>query len=260
MRPMLLGRDRRCVASLIVVPVADAWTWPAEGPVLRPFALGPRTQYAAGQHRGVDIGADVGGQVLAPVAGTVSFAGSIPAGGRALTIQTADGYAVTLLQLGSIDRRARRRRRRRSPVGAVGESADAVTSAPHVHLGVRVASEPNGYVDPLGSCHHLRRRGRVPPSLRPWPSRCPNLCRQPHPCQSRQAHPCLQPRSSRRRRPRLRRFPRHGPSACQSKLHQPVPSSCPLRPSRLGEDQHRASRTFARRRRVRSSRGWRRRR
>ena len=45
-------------------------------------------------------------QVLAPAAGTVSFAGSVPGGGRAITIQTPDGYAVTLLQLGDDERRA----------------------------------------------------------------------------------------------------------------------------------------------------------
>ena len=32
----------------------------------------------------------------------------------------------------------------------VGASVDAVTSAPHVHLGVRIAADPDGYVDPLG--------------------------------------------------------------------------------------------------------------
>ena len=74
--------------------------------------------------------ASVGSPVLAPAAGTVSFVGSIPRGGRAVTIQTADGYAVTLLQLGSTSvlrgsvvaegdgRRRRRRERRRGHVGA----------------------------------------------------------------------------------------------------------------------------------------------
>ncbi len=65
------------VASLVAVPAAHAWAWPAAGPVLRPFSLGADT-YAAGQHRGVDIGAELGSAVLAPAAGTVSFVGSIP--------------------------------------------------------------------------------------------------------------------------------------------------------------------------------------
>ena len=36
------------------VQPALAWTWPAAGPVLRPFTLGD-DPYAGGQHRGVDI-------------------------------------------------------------------------------------------------------------------------------------------------------------------------------------------------------------
>ena len=68
------------LASLIATPGALAWTWPADGPVLRPFSL-DADQYAAGQHRGVDIGAERGGAVLAPVGGTVSFVGFVPGGG-----------------------------------------------------------------------------------------------------------------------------------------------------------------------------------
>ena len=140
------------LASLVArssAPAAHAWTWPAAGPVLRPFSLGADT-YAGGQHRGVDIGAELGSPVLAPAAGTVSFVGSIPQGGRAVTIQTADGYAVTLLQLGSTSVLRGSVVAEGAVVGVVGESADAVTSAPHVHLGVRVAADPDGYVDPLG--------------------------------------------------------------------------------------------------------------
>jgi hypothetical protein len=137
------------LTALAVTPAAHAWTWPGDGPVLRPFVLGD-DPYAGGQHRGVDIGAEVGAAVLAPAAGTVSFVGSVPGGGRAITIQTADGYAVTLLQLGTTDVARGEDVTEAAIVGAVGQSADAVTTAPHVHLGVRVATDPNGYVDPLG--------------------------------------------------------------------------------------------------------------
>ena len=137
------------LAALVAVPTAHAWTWPTAGPVLRPFSLGPDS-YAGGQHRGVDIAAELGSPVLAPAAGTVSFVGSIPGGGRAITIQTPDGYAVTLLQLGSTSILRGSVVTEGAVVGVVGESVDAVTSAPHVHLGVRVAADPDGYVDPLG--------------------------------------------------------------------------------------------------------------
>ncbi len=101
MRRMLSVAVVAAIASLIVIPVAAGWAWPADGPVLRPFMLAA-DEYAAGQHRGIDIGAAAGEPVRAPATGIVSFVGAVPAGGRALTIQTADGYAVTLLQLGSV--------------------------------------------------------------------------------------------------------------------------------------------------------------
>jgi len=137
------------LAALAAAPAANAWTWPVAGPVLRPFSLGPDS-YAGGQHRGVDIGAERGSSVLAPAAGMVSFVGSIPRGGLAITIQTSDGFAVTLLQLGSTSVVRGGVVAEGAVVGAVGESADAVTTVPHVHLGVRVAADPDGYVDPLG--------------------------------------------------------------------------------------------------------------
>jgi murein DD-endopeptidase MepM/ murein hydrolase activator NlpD len=149
MRRVLSVAVVAAIASLIVVPAAAGWVWPADGPVLRPFSLA-EDHYAVGQHRGIDIGAAAGGAVRAPAAGVVSFTGPVPAGGRALTIQTADGYAVTLLQLGAISVARGGTVAEGEIVGEVGASEDAVTQAPHVHLGIRVASEPNGYVDPIG--------------------------------------------------------------------------------------------------------------
>ncbi len=61
-------------AALVIAPTAGAWTWPVKGPILQKFVLGD-DPYAAGQHRGIDIGAGAGEPVLAPASGTVSFAG-----------------------------------------------------------------------------------------------------------------------------------------------------------------------------------------
>ncbi|MBA3787926.1 MAG: peptidoglycan DD-metalloendopeptidase family protein [Actinobacteria bacterium] len=137
------------LATLVAVPAARAWTWPIDGPILRSFSFGS-DPYAGGQHRGIDIGAAIGTPVHAPVSGTVSFVGSLPNGGRAVTIQTSDGYAVTLLQLGSVEALRGSAVDEGATVGAVGESADATTTQSHVHLGVRLASDSDGYVDPLG--------------------------------------------------------------------------------------------------------------
>ena len=89
------------LAALVLAPVAGAWSWPVNGDVLKGFAFDYSHPYAAGQHRGIDIAADTGATVAAPVSGTVSFAGSVPTSGKTVTIQTADGYAVTLVHLGS---------------------------------------------------------------------------------------------------------------------------------------------------------------
>ena len=208
MRRVLLVAVVAAIASLIVVPVAAGWAWPADGPVLRPFALAG-DEYEAGQHRGIDIGAAVGEPVRAPAAGTVSFAGPVPAGGRAVTIQTADGYAVTLLQLGAVAVARGASVAEGEVVGQVGESEDAVTTAPHVHLGIRVAAEPNGYVDPLAS-----------PAV---PARTP-LAAEPAPPRRRIAAPAPRHRAG-AALPRRRRHRRRPPP-----VSEPLPAAAPSAP------------------------------
>src|SRR4029453_3343074 len=112
-----------------------------------PFVLGA-DPYAGDQHRGVDVGGELGSDVRAPASGTVSFAGAVPGGGKTLTIQTADGYAVTLLQLGELLVAKGDAVEEGAIVARIGASGAAVTLEPHVHLGVRVAADPDGYVDP----------------------------------------------------------------------------------------------------------------
>jgi len=136
------------VTFLVGAMPAHAWTWPVEGPVLRPFVFGD-DPYAAGQHRGIDIGAPTGTNVSAPASGTVSFAGTVPHGGRTVTIQTADGFSVTLVHLGSYSVGRGASVAEGAVVGTVGPSGDAELSVPYVYLGVRVTADPQGYVDPL---------------------------------------------------------------------------------------------------------------
>ena len=135
-------------AALAVPASALGWAWPVQGPVLRPFLLGD-DPYAAGQHRGIDIGAPAGTPVLAPAAGVVSFTGTVPVGGRTVSLQTEDGYSVTLLHLGSVVVRRGTAVAEGGLVGTVGPSGVVELPVPYVYLGVRRASEPNGYLDPL---------------------------------------------------------------------------------------------------------------
>ena len=178
---------------------AQAWTWPIDGPVLRPFVFGS-DPYAAGQHRGIDVGGAVGASVRAPITGTVSFAGSVPAGGRALTIRTGDGYSVTLLQLGSLAVQRGDEVGEGARVGAVGESSDAITREPHVHLGVRRTVDEDGYLDPLGFLPERPRvvvpapaPAAVPPPVQPQPAPPPPRVEQSAPAPVAAAPPPVAP-------------------------------------------------------------------
>jgi hypothetical protein len=136
------------LACQVGVQPALAWTWPVDGPVLRQFDLGD-DPYAGGQHRGIDIRAADAGPVLAPAAGAVSFAGTVPGGGRTLTIETSDGYAVTLLHLGTLDVERGAKVAEGAAVATAGPSGDLEHAEPYVHLGIRLAADSNGYLDPL---------------------------------------------------------------------------------------------------------------
>jgi Peptidase family M23 len=136
------------VLALALPRTAAAWSWPVDGPVLRGFSTDD-DPYGGGQHRGIDVGAPVGSDVQAPASGVVSFAGSVPGAGRAVTIRTQDGYSITLLQLASIAVPVRTAVVEGDVVGAVGTSVDERVPDPHVHLGIRLTAEPHGYVDPL---------------------------------------------------------------------------------------------------------------
>src|SRR5882724_9655710 len=146
MRRVLLAA---VAAALFLAPAAGAWTWPSDGPVLQQFVFDPAHPYAPGQHRGIDIGAAAGTSVVAPAAGTVTFSGTVPTSGKSLTITTADGYAVTLTHLGSISVSEGAPVAEGDDVATIGPSGEAELAQPYVHLGIRVAAEPQGYLDPL---------------------------------------------------------------------------------------------------------------
>jgi len=136
--------------ALFWTPAAYAWSWPVQGAVLQQFSFDRAHPYAAGQHRGIDIGAATGATVVAPAGGNVTFAGSVPSSGESLTILAPDGYSVTLTHLGTIAVARGTTVAEGEAVGTVGPSGVPELETPYVHLGIRIASDPNGYVDPLG--------------------------------------------------------------------------------------------------------------
>ncbi len=135
--------------GLVLAAPARAWTWPSSGPVLVPFSFDPSTPYAAGQHRGIDVGGNAGESVVAPAAGTITFAGTVPGSGKAVTILTSDGWSVTLTQLGSIAVAKGASVAEGDGIGTIGPSGDPEAAGQYVQLGIRYAGEDQGYVDPL---------------------------------------------------------------------------------------------------------------
>src|SRR5580765_5357215 len=156
------------VAVALAVPArAAAWTWPAGGAVLRTFSFDRAHPYAGGQRRGIDIGGSAGDTILAPSEGVVSFSGTTPGNGLTLSIRTGDGYTVSLTHLGSLALRSGAGVDESAPVGTIGPSGTPEFDVPYVHLGIRVTSDENGYVDPLSL---LPARVALPPPAPPPPS------------------------------------------------------------------------------------------
>ena len=134
--------------ALTCCPSAIAWSWPASGAVLRPFTVVP-DEYAAGQHRGVDLAGSLGEPVLSPATGVARFAGTLPLHGRSVTIETADGFTLTLLHLGSVDVARGAIVGEGDRLGTLGSSGEAEHDVPYLHFGIRRTGAPDGYVDPL---------------------------------------------------------------------------------------------------------------
>jgi hypothetical protein len=178
------------LVSLVLSSPAAGWTWPVEGPVLRPFAA-EGDPYAGGQHRGIDIGGAAGAELRAPAAGVVSFTGRLPHEGLCLTIRTPDGYSITLVHLGSIGVPTGTAVEESDVVATIGPSGEIEWGEPYVHLGVRLTADPNGYVDPLSL---LPARPVSQPQ--PRPAEQQPVSAAPPAAQAVRAAPALQPRRS----------------------------------------------------------------
>ena len=142
-------------AAAASVPAWRTCPVPAPAPVVRRYA--PIGRFAG--HWGVDLAAPAGSAVTAPVAGRVTFAGSV-AGRRTVTIRTADGRLVSLSYLGAL---SVRRGAYLGPGDALGRSGRA-HGRESVHVSVRVGGR---YVDPgaITPCGGGARRIW----LIPWP-------------------------------------------------------------------------------------------
>src|SRR4051812_29488373 len=126
---------------------------PLPGPIVRDFAYSPARPFLAGAHRGVDFSGAAGAVVRAACAGRVAWAA-----GSVVSLRCGP-WRVSLLPLATIAVRPGARIRAGTRVGTLGHAP----GHPGLHLGVRRAGDPFGYVDPAPM---LKRRPRVgPPPL-----------------------------------------------------------------------------------------------
>ena len=236
---------------LLAAPSARAdWIWPVHGAVITPYRNGD-DPYAAGQHRGIDIAADVGTPVVAATGGEVRFAGTAGSSGITVSIRTSDGlFDTSYLHLSSTAVRKGDRVSAGDRVGAVGTTGQRSAAAPHLHFGVRDAGTRHDYRDPLSYLPSpplpVERpepapapgpapigapapRPHAPPAPRPrgvpapQPRAVPAPRRHPHPIGRRRPEPSL------RRPPALRGAPAPVPTPAERRAPSPtgVPLSAP---------------------------------
>lgn len=139
-----------CPVGLSVEMAAAAhWVWPANGDLLTAYRYAGEP-YAGGQHRGIDIAADMGAPVVAATAGTVRFAGVAGSAGLTVALRSADGrFDTSYLHLAAIAVEAGEQVGAGDRLGSVGDSGSRSAVAPHLHFGVREAGTAHGYRDPL---------------------------------------------------------------------------------------------------------------
>lgn len=118
------------------------WPWPVIGPVIRAYDP-PTSPYGAG-HRGIDIAVPFATAILAPEAGTVSFAGRV-GGDLFVTIDHGGGLASTYSWLSATSVHKGDLVALGQRIGSTGTGHPGAT-VPHLHLGVKLDGE---YLDPL---------------------------------------------------------------------------------------------------------------
>lgn len=129
-------------ATPVRAAVEPVWGWPVVGPIIRGFDP-PSDPYGAG-HRGIDIAAAVGTPVLAPAAGTVTFAGKV--GGQLyVTLDHGGGLLSTYSWVSAV------LVHKNDAVAAGATVALSGLGHPnsvvaHLHFGVK---RDGAYVDPL---------------------------------------------------------------------------------------------------------------
>ena len=123
-------------------PAYGTYAWPVVGPVLRGFEA-PQDPYGPG-HRGIDIGAPFGTDLVAAQDGTVAFAGWV-AGSLFVSIEHDDGVRTTYSWLSGLIIEKGDVVTRGQIIGQTGQGHPG-SLTPHLHFGARVGDT---YIDPM---------------------------------------------------------------------------------------------------------------
>jgi hypothetical protein len=129
-------------APLVLDPGFGTYAWPVVGPVIRGFEP-PPDPYGPG-HRGIDIGAPFGTEMVAAQDGIVAFAGWV-GGSLFISIDHDDGVRTTYSWLSGISVSKGEAVVREQPIGQTG-SGDPGSATPRLHFGARVGDI---YIDPM---------------------------------------------------------------------------------------------------------------
>jgi hypothetical protein len=136
--------------SLSTAPAAASWRAPVPGHVVRAFAYSARAPFARGARRGAELEAAAGERVVAPCSGPITFRGSVPRFGPAITIRCG-ALLATLLRV------------RSSRSGVARRGVEIGRAAGFVRLGARRVGKRWGYVDPIALIDTARPRLGPPP-------------------------------------------------------------------------------------------------
>lgn len=131
------------------------WVWPVSGAVITGFDFDSSNYYYTGQHRGIDIAAEPGTDVRAPLDGTVSWVSgknAFGSGGMQMTIAHEGGIISTYKGLESVTVYQGSVVKQGDTIAVVGNQGDVESSdRPHLHLGVYLTSSISRkeYLNPL---------------------------------------------------------------------------------------------------------------
>jgi murein DD-endopeptidase MepM/ murein hydrolase activator NlpD len=191
------------------------WRWPLDGPVVGRFRVTPRSPYAPGQRRGIDVASPPGSTVRAACPGRVTFTGALPALGLGVSVRCG-ALVATYLRLARLAVH-------RGAFVLSGEPLGALDATGALRLGARRFGDRRAYLDPLTL---LRDPPPLPPTLGPAPRprrAKPARPARPRTARPRPARPWPQRTSAPRPLPRRTKPPATGdPAAATKRLPWPA--------------------------------------